>query len=98
MRNMTLACRFSVAISATTASAMDRLGARSVPWCDSCSESEKQAFAILLLPSGAASCRKPLPVHDVRTHTMLQKVKPALQLKDMSLFRQQCYVDGQWVD
>jgi succinate-semialdehyde dehydrogenase/glutarate-semialdehyde dehydrogenase len=29
---------------------------------------------------------------------MLQKVKPALQLKDMSLFRQQCYVDGTWVD
>ena len=29
---------------------------------------------------------------------MLQKVKPALQLKDMSLFRQQCYIDGRWVD
>ena len=29
---------------------------------------------------------------------MLQKVKPAVQLKDMSLFRQQCYIDGQWVD
>jgi succinate-semialdehyde dehydrogenase/glutarate-semialdehyde dehydrogenase len=29
---------------------------------------------------------------------MLQKVKPAFQLKDMSLFRQQCYVDGAWVD
>ncbi len=29
---------------------------------------------------------------------MLQKVKPAIQLKDMSLFRQQCYIDGQWVD
>jgi succinate-semialdehyde dehydrogenase/glutarate-semialdehyde dehydrogenase len=29
---------------------------------------------------------------------MLQKVKPALQLKDMSLFRQQCYIDGAWVD
>jgi succinate-semialdehyde dehydrogenase/glutarate-semialdehyde dehydrogenase len=29
---------------------------------------------------------------------MLQKVKPAVQLKDMELFRQQCYVDGQWVD
>jgi succinate-semialdehyde dehydrogenase/glutarate-semialdehyde dehydrogenase len=29
---------------------------------------------------------------------MLTKVKPALQLKDMSLFRQQCYIDGQWVD
>ena len=29
---------------------------------------------------------------------MLQKVKPSFQLKDMSLFRQQCYIDGQWVD
>jgi len=29
---------------------------------------------------------------------MLQKVKPAVQLKDMGLYRQQCYVDGQWVD
>lgn len=29
---------------------------------------------------------------------MLQKVKPAIQLKDMSLFRQQCYIDGAWVD
>ncbi|MGZ5226889.1 MAG: aldehyde dehydrogenase family protein, partial [Burkholderiales bacterium] len=29
---------------------------------------------------------------------MQQKVKPAVQLKDMSLFRQQCYVDGVWVD
>ena len=29
---------------------------------------------------------------------MLQKVKPAVQLKDMNLFRQQCYIDGQWVD
>jgi len=29
---------------------------------------------------------------------MLQKVKPAVQLKDMSLFRQQCYINGQWVD
>ena len=29
---------------------------------------------------------------------MLQKVKPAFQLKDMKLFRQQCYVDGAWVD
>src|SRR3954469_6047748 len=29
---------------------------------------------------------------------MLTKVKPAMQLKDMSLFRQQCYIDGQWVD
>ena len=29
---------------------------------------------------------------------MLTKVKPALQLKDPSLFRQQCYVDGKWVD
>jgi succinate-semialdehyde dehydrogenase/glutarate-semialdehyde dehydrogenase len=29
---------------------------------------------------------------------MLQKVKPAFQLKDTSLFRQQCYVDGAWVD
>ncbi|UCF76664.1 MAG: NADP-dependent succinate-semialdehyde dehydrogenase [Betaproteobacteria bacterium] len=29
---------------------------------------------------------------------MLQKVKPAFQLKDMSLFRQQCYIDGAWVD
>jgi len=28
---------------------------------------------------------------------MLQKVK-SLQLKDMSLFRQQCYIDGAWVD
>ncbi len=29
---------------------------------------------------------------------MLQKVKPSFQLKDMSLFRQQCYIDGTWVD
>jgi len=29
---------------------------------------------------------------------MLQKVKPSFQLKDMSLFRQQCYIDGAWVD
>jgi succinate-semialdehyde dehydrogenase/glutarate-semialdehyde dehydrogenase len=28
---------------------------------------------------------------------MLQKVKPAVQLKDMSLFREQCYIDGEWV-
>ena len=28
---------------------------------------------------------------------MLQKVKPAVQLKDMSLFREQCYIDGAWV-
>jgi succinate-semialdehyde dehydrogenase/glutarate-semialdehyde dehydrogenase len=25
-------------------------------------------------------------------------VKPAFQLKDMSLFRQQCYINGEWVD
>ena len=29
---------------------------------------------------------------------MLTKVKPAFQLKDTSLFRQQCYIDGAWVD
>jgi succinate-semialdehyde dehydrogenase / glutarate-semialdehyde dehydrogenase len=29
---------------------------------------------------------------------MLQKVKPAVQLKDMGLFRQQCYIDGGWAD
>jgi succinate-semialdehyde dehydrogenase/glutarate-semialdehyde dehydrogenase len=29
---------------------------------------------------------------------MLQKVKPAIELKDMGLFRQQCYIDGAWVD
>ena len=29
---------------------------------------------------------------------MLQKVKPAFQLKDMKLFRQQCYINGEWVD
>jgi succinate-semialdehyde dehydrogenase/glutarate-semialdehyde dehydrogenase len=29
---------------------------------------------------------------------MLQKVKPAFQLKDLSLFRQQCYINGEWVD
>ena len=29
---------------------------------------------------------------------MLQKAKPAVELKDQSLFRQQCYVDGAWVD
>ncbi len=29
---------------------------------------------------------------------MLQKVKSSFQLKDMSLFRQQCYIDGAWVD
>ena len=29
---------------------------------------------------------------------MLQKVKPAVQLKDMNLFRQQCYIDATWTD
>ena len=29
---------------------------------------------------------------------MLQKAKPTVDLKDKSLFRQQCYVDGAWVD
>jgi succinate-semialdehyde dehydrogenase/glutarate-semialdehyde dehydrogenase len=29
---------------------------------------------------------------------MLDRVKPALQLKDSNLFRQQCYIDGAWVD
>jgi len=29
---------------------------------------------------------------------MLQQVKPGVELKDMSLFRQQCYIDGAWVD
>ena len=29
---------------------------------------------------------------------MLQKAKSAVELKDKSLFRQQCYVDGAWVD
>ncbi len=29
---------------------------------------------------------------------MLQKAKPAVELKDQSLFRQQCYVDGVWMD
>src|SRR5688500_16819930 len=29
---------------------------------------------------------------------MLDRVKPALKLKDTSLFRQQCYIDGAWVD
>jgi acyl-CoA reductase-like NAD-dependent aldehyde dehydrogenase len=29
---------------------------------------------------------------------MLDRVKPAFQLKDPSLFRQQCYIDGAWVD
>ena len=29
---------------------------------------------------------------------MLDKVKPAFQLKDPNLFRQQCYIDGAWVD
>jgi succinate-semialdehyde dehydrogenase/glutarate-semialdehyde dehydrogenase len=29
---------------------------------------------------------------------MLDKVKSTVQLKDMSLFRQQCYINGQWVD
>jgi succinate-semialdehyde dehydrogenase/glutarate-semialdehyde dehydrogenase len=29
---------------------------------------------------------------------MLTKVKPALQLKDPRLFRQQCYIDGKWAD
>ena len=29
---------------------------------------------------------------------MLQKVKPAFALKDTSLFRQQCYINGAWVD
>ena len=29
---------------------------------------------------------------------MLQKVKPSFQLKDMSLFRRQCCINGEWVD
>jgi succinate-semialdehyde dehydrogenase/glutarate-semialdehyde dehydrogenase len=29
---------------------------------------------------------------------MLQEVKPPVELKDSSLFRQQCYIDGAWVD
>ena len=29
---------------------------------------------------------------------MLTKVKPAFQLKDLGLFRQQCYIDGKWAD
>ena len=29
---------------------------------------------------------------------MLDRVKPALKLKDSNLFRQQCYIDGAWVD
>ncbi len=29
---------------------------------------------------------------------MLTRVKPAFQLKDAKLFRQQCYIDGKWVD
>jgi succinate-semialdehyde dehydrogenase/glutarate-semialdehyde dehydrogenase len=29
---------------------------------------------------------------------MLQKARPAVELQDMRLFRQQCYVDGTWVD
>lgn len=29
---------------------------------------------------------------------MLTKVKPAFQLKDPSLLRQQCYIDGKWAD
>jgi len=29
---------------------------------------------------------------------MLTKVKPAFQLKDTSLYRQQCYIDGAWVN
>lgn len=29
---------------------------------------------------------------------MLTKVKPAVQLKDPSLLRQQCYIDGKWTD
>ncbi len=29
---------------------------------------------------------------------MLQKVKPSFKLKDMNLFRQQCYINGEWVD
>src|SRR5262245_55111548 len=29
---------------------------------------------------------------------MLQKVKPAVELKDMKLFRQQCYINGEWGD
>ncbi|MDP2397621.1 MAG: NADP-dependent succinate-semialdehyde dehydrogenase [Burkholderiales bacterium] len=29
---------------------------------------------------------------------MLQKAQPPVELKDPSLFRQQCYIDGAWVD
>src|SRR3972149_4573355 len=29
---------------------------------------------------------------------MLTKVQPSFQLKDPSLLRQQCYIDGKWVD
>src|SRR5690554_4253278 len=52
--------------------------------------------ALLYWPARAASAaRHP---GSARGAPMLQKVKPAVQLKDMSLFRQQCYIDGQWVD
>ena len=38
--------------------------------------------------------RQPDPIGNA----MLDRVKPALQLKDSNLFRQQCYINGQWVD
>src|SRR4051794_29082699 len=49
--------------------------------------------------SRAASSRRPRPTPQLRQDpAMLTKVKPAVQLKDMSLFRQQCYINGEWVD
>ncbi len=29
---------------------------------------------------------------------MLTQAKPSLKLKDMNLLRQQCYIDGAWLD
>jgi succinate-semialdehyde dehydrogenase/glutarate-semialdehyde dehydrogenase len=46
--------------------------------------------------AGLTCAREPSIHHE--DSIMLQKVKPAIQLKDMGLFRQQCYIDGQWVD
>src|SRR5262245_51702545 len=60
----------------------------------------RDTAVILLLPGAASRDIGPAcpPLHRLEDPTMLQKVKPAVTLKDMSLFRQQCYIDGAWVD
>src|SRR5688572_23428493 len=67
-----------------------------LPSCSIISSGKRAGRFVILLGRGAAS--RPPSIQSGRSPAMLQKVKPAVQLKDMSLFRQQCYIDGAWVD